>query len=208
MITVIPIITLITSVIVAVGIIYFKEIKTQVRQKEPAIIAELKNKNDEQTIIMKQQNSLIKELQQKIAKVDPAMQTGLLPTDKKPAKTAAKKLFTIDNIQLTPSKEAIALKFDLMNITPNNRRLSGYISIVMKSNSSIHFYPPNSIAKETVKIDFTKGESFTSSRFRPVEAIFPVHKDADHVLFRVYIFSRSGDIVLEQDIPYEIKKTN
>lgn len=209
MVTVIPVITLITSAIIAVGIIYFKEIKNHAQQKEPAIIADLKEQNAEKTVIVNKQQELINRLQQKVAKLDPAMQTGLLPSDKPAGKSAtAKTLFTIDNIQITPSKEKVNLKFDLMNMTPNNKRLSGYISIVMKSNSSIHFYPKNSIAKETVRIDYTKGESFTTSRFRPVDADFPIYAEADHVLFKVYIFSRSGDVVLEQDIPFEIPKTN
>lgn len=203
-----PLITLIALFGAGSLLVYFKQIREVAKRKEPAIIKELKIKNMalKETIIEAQVTS--KTLERKL--ISGASGTGLLTMSFFKASPGQEDMtkspdLAIESISSSQDQKSYALKFNLSNNSSNQEKIAGYIFVMMKSNNSYHFYPGDIFEDNEMQINFNKGEYFATSRFRPVEAKFPLPPKATVALFKILVFSRTGDLLLKQIISKKIE---
>jgi hypothetical protein len=101
----------------------------------------------------------------------------------------------IDNFSNQMINGKVTFKFDLINNQQNSKKLSGYITIVQYHSYGISLYPNISLNNKTPLIQYNKGESFHVSRFRPVIAEFSVPQNSASVWYKIFIFSRTGNLL-------------
>jgi hypothetical protein len=90
---------------------------------------------------------------------------------------------------------------NLLNRTQGEEKVSGYLFVFYKTAQSIHTHPENTF-DQNGQISFNKGEPFTTSRFRPVEAIFNLTNSKVPGTLTLMIFTRTGDIIKKHTINY------
>lgn len=204
LITALPLITVTSLTIVLIGVVYYDQIKESVQQQHPVIIDQLQ----EQLNTVQSRNDDLenfnRDLQERLASGDDVQMAGVetislfRPVAGMQVLTD-RPLLTIDNEEVRRRGEEVQFSFHITNQTPENERLRGYLFVLMKSNNSIHIYPKDGMAQQSFQLGFTSGEPFATQRFRPVENItFPLPQDQRRALFKIIIFSRSGDILHRQ----------
>jgi hypothetical protein len=201
LIIVLPTLTLASISIVILGLVYFKNIVAITEQKEPALISELKIEKEK--------------LAQNLAEYlkDYKLFQGKLTSTKQPnintlsffKKTLGQVDLTqeptlaIDQIRITSDNNQLHFQFNIVNLTKDKSKLRGIIFVIMKDgNNKFSIYPQNSIEDNEMQINFNLGENFTTSRFRPVDAPFELPSAKSNLLFKVIIFSRTGDLIHKQ----------
>lgn len=117
----------------------------------------------------------------------------------------ANSFFKAENISVVSTAKDTRLNFNLVNITEGNKRISGYFHILVKTRSGYYFYPKTITQTDSEYINFASGESFTTSRFRPVNAILPITKEdfdasKEQLVFKVFVFSRGGDLIFVEKL--------
>ncbi len=181
--------------------IYFKQIEEMAKRKEPAIIKDLKTKNLKLATLFQESKQLSEELQKKLVLGKTNISSEIATLDLFKAipgmqDLSAKALFTVENIEAYPNGNKIQFQFNIVNQTKENKKIAGYIFVIMKNQGQFFFYPQSAIAQDSLQIAFNRGESFATSRFRPVNNIFfPLPKKDTSLLFKIIIFSRSGDLL-------------
>lgn len=196
-----PIVTLICIVTISLIFIYFKHIENQLKKKEPVVIQALK---ENQRVLEKkgvELNTLNNQLQKKLlSKAPENLETLNLFKPVLGQKDLSHELaIKIDQVSIKENDDKINFKFNIVNIQPSGQKLSGYIFIILKTLNSFFIYPENAMEHDELQLSFTKGESFGTWRFRPVETNFPNNKQGlDKMLFRIFIFSRTGDLIHKQ----------
>ncbi|MBD67032.1 MAG: hypothetical protein CME62_17655 [Halobacteriovoraceae bacterium] len=108
-----------------------------------------------------------------------------------------KALINIDDIKITTTPKEIKLHFNMEN--QSNEKLQGYISVVQFQENLIQFYPVNELSQKDYKIEYTQGESFGFSRFRPTTATFNRYSNSS-VKYKIFIFSRTGNLLAYKQI--------
>ncbi|MCK5884209.1 MAG: hypothetical protein KAG61_11005 [Bacteriovoracaceae bacterium] len=113
--------------------------------------------------------------------------------------------FKAEKVSVSSTEKETKLNFNLVNITKGNKRISGYFHILVKTGSGYYFYPNTITQTGSEFINFANGESFTTSRFRPVRAVLPISKkefeaSKDHMVYKVFIFSRGGDLIFVKNL--------
>ena len=103
--------------------------------------------------------------------------------------------------QVRTYRKNLKINFTIVNMKRAGLKTEGHIFILMQAENQIHIWPKNVFHKEPLSINFNSGESFSTFRFRPVSALFPLPK-TDKVFFKVLIFSKQGDLMLEKMIPH------
>lgn len=203
-----PLISL-TSVILFVSVLlYFKNFKKREEMKEPKIIERLKSEN--QTLKKQKENYILqtKNLQTKLLTKESYPLGSLTLFKQIPGQidqTDQTELI-IENPTLRKREEKkLTLRFNLANLTKNREKISGYIFVLLKEKGILQYYPANSIPEEKMKIHFNKGEYFATSRFRPVEASFIQTNLSTNLLFKIIIFSNTGDLILKKTIPKKLE---
>jgi hypothetical protein len=86
------------------------------------------------------------------------------------------------------------LRFDILNNLESGEKLAGYITIVQISENRLQIYPQYEITIENNRLDYSRGESFTVSRFRPVVAPFGKPQGLN-AWYKIYVFSRTGNLL-------------
>lgn len=104
----------------------------------------------------------------------------------------------IDNFSNQISKKKMTFKFDIINNQKEGQKLAGYITIIQYHSYGINVYPDQPLAKENHLIKYSSGESFNVSRFRPVIADFPIPGNSASVWYKIFIFSRTGNLLALQ----------
>lgn len=99
----------------------------------------------------------------------------------------------------------IKLEFNLENNSPGQEKLSGYISVIQYQGNMIQYYPNYELSQRNLRLEYTQGESFGFSRFRPTSAEFEkVSKLSTR--YKIFIFSRTGDLFAFKQLgPYNIE---
>jgi hypothetical protein len=102
------------------------------------------------------------------------------------------------------SGSTIKLNFNLENSSPGGEKLSGYISVIQYQGSMIQFYPAYELPQRDLRLEYTQGESFGFSRFRPTVVEFKkINKSSTK--YKIFIFSRTGDLIAFKQLgPYNI----
>lgn len=171
-----------------------------VKSKEPQIIYDLKEQNAKLAASIEKLEQSNQELSVKIAQGSQAVGTAssLLAMIKTPLgfeDVRESKLARVENYSHQTLNNKAIFKFDLINNMPNDDRLSGYITVLQFHSYGVNFYPNLSLNSESQQIQYNKGESFTVSRFRPVIAEFPLPSNSANVWYKVFIFSREGNLL-------------
>ncbi len=196
-----PTFTLICLIIVAAGGIYFKQIQRLAERKEPAIIKKLK---EEKAELMKSTQDIRQDrdrLQRKLSQgVKSESGLSFLALFKQSAgrqDLSASPEIQLEDIEVVSASESIDLSFKIVNMTKNESRLTGYLFVIMQVGNHIEVWPSGVFDNEAMQISFGNGEFFATSRFRPVRARFK-KAAGQNALFKVIIFSRTGDLVFKQ----------
>lgn len=105
------------------------------------------------------------------------------------------KMIKVDQSTILSESSNEKIKFNLINAT-QEMKILGHIFVLKKEGNLLSFYPPHALTDELLPIPFHKGEPFTMSRLRPVEATF-AKSLAGGATYTVIIFSRSGDLLLK-----------
>lgn len=200
-----PLVTMVLLGIVLLGSIYFEQISERAKRKEPAIIKELRETVSGLETRLAETQVLTKDLEERLAKGDTSSDVikstmGLfLPVPGMQDLTRTPNL-AIENIDPILSGDRIQMKFNIINQTKNNEKIAGYIFVLMKQGDKIYFFPENSLQQNEFKVRFNSGESFATQRFRPVDNVyFPYNPSlGTDYLFKILIFSRTGDLLYKQ----------
>jgi hypothetical protein len=205
-----PVVTLVALIVVLAGSVYFKQIAEMARRKEPAIIKDLKAKNAKLATQLTQVTQLNNEFEKKLSSTStkgagfPTLSLFRSIPGQEDLSTTPMLGFETANFELEDNK--VNVKFDIINQTTDGRKLSGYIHIHMATPNKMSFYPQNEIASEDMLLSYNQGESFAFSRLRHVNASFDLTGyKSTKALFKVLIFSRTGDILLKKLIAHNIK---
>lgn len=207
----IVIIPLLVITSISISFIYSMFLKNQVndlRSEEPEIIMTLKSQTE---ILSKQIETLTSEnklLTTKLSlgssKETPLSDFGLFTAPVGMKDLRDEKLLDIKNLAVENTENKTIIKFDLANNSPTNEKLAGYISIIQYQGNLIHFYPNYELGVKNLRLDFSNGESFSFSRFRPTIAEFKKISKIS-ARFKIYIFNRTGDLIAYRQVgPYNI----
>lgn len=109
-------------------------------------------------------------------------------------------LFQMDEVKLSSTDNETTATFNLVNITKDNQKITGHFHVMLKTAKGFFFFPKNLTQTASEYIAFSDGEQFTTSRFRPVVATFPIGKNElleapQAVILKVFVFSRTGDLI-------------
>lgn len=179
-----------------------------IKSKEPEIIEALNSKNKN---LLKQIYTLKKANKELTTKLSQPIETNSSasslyfftpPVGMKDLRD--KELVKFENISVTSNSKNVVLKFNLSNNSPQGDKLSGYISVVQYQGSVVQFYPEYDLSQKNMKLEFSKGESFSFSRFRPTEVVTKKLSTLS-TKYKVYIFSRTGDLLVYKQLgPFNV----
>ena len=112
-----------------------------------------------------------------------------------------KKWLKIKTIDIKFHSTKTLFHFNIINNKKDGTKLLGYIFIAMKQGPQVSFYPYSNILFDKTMTSFDKGETFTISRFRKVESYFDnVSSKNSPATFKIFIFSKTGDIIHYQTV--------
>lgn len=197
-----PMITFISlCALVAIGV-YFKQLEVLAKRKEPVVINQLRESNITLGQKIEELESLNRNLENKLASPvanEREFSTLSLFKQVQGQKDLSKSpALTFEEIEVVPSDNDLTLNFKIVNAAKDGSRQAGYLFVVMKSGNQVAVYPEDSFERDEMQLAFNKGEYFATSRFRPVRAVFNRVPGAREVLFKVIIFSSTGDLVQKQ----------
>lgn len=171
-----------------------------VRSKEPEIIQQLKDQKlalaNELASLKKTNITLTKKISGggKAATSSPLNIMALFTTPLGFEDKRADNLAKLENITSDQVNKNILFKFDLINNKQDTSKLSGYVTIVQYHSEGITYYPAYELNVDSPRLEYSQGESFTVSRFRPVIAEFN-KPNGNNVWYKIFIFSRTGNLI-------------
>ena len=188
--------------------VYFKQLEVLAKRKEPIVINNLRHENTSLSSKIKELEMLNKDLENKLAspvQTNREFSTLSLFKQIQGQKDLSKSpALTLEEVEVVPVENDIALNFKIVNATKDGTRQAGYLFVVMKSGNQVALYPEDSFERDEMQISFNKGEYFATSRFRPVRAVFPRVSGTREVLFKIIIFSATGDLIQKQIVSQTI----
>lgn len=198
-----PMITFICLIaLIAIGV-YFRQLEVLAKRKEPVVINQLRESNVALGQKIEELEVLNKSLENKLASPPSSMVRefnalslfkpvqGQQDLSKSPA-------LTFEEIEVSSNETETILNFKIVNAAKDGTRQAGYLFVIMKAGNQIAVYPEDSFERDEMQLAFNKGEYFATSRFRPVRAAFNRVSGAREVLFKIVIFSATGDLVQRQ----------
>ncbi|MAX66538.1 MAG: hypothetical protein CME66_06350 [Halobacteriovoraceae bacterium] len=209
MITVIPLLVISSILLSFLYSMYLKNQLNQLKSREPLLINQLKSEKEElaNSLSKLKKNNLI--LTQKLSKGSTAETSNsalaLFTTPLGLEDLRSKELIKIENLKLNTNGQRIKLNFDLANNSPDNSKLSGFISVLQFQDNTIQYYPSYELSQKNLRMEYSQGESFSFSRFRPTTATFKklIKSSAK---YKIFIFSRTGNLLVYKQIgPYNIE---
>ncbi len=198
----IPIIVIFSIGFSMISSVYMKRKLEKARSQEPEIILGLKKEKSSLISEIKALKLTNTTLTKKISQGGAAQNiapniTGLMALftaplgfeDKRGDNFAKLENMTNDNLG-----KKLLFKFDILNNKLDGKKLAGYITIVQYHREGLSFYPQYDLTSDSPSLEFSKGESFTVSRFRPVIAEFS-KPNGTNVWYKIFIFSRTGNLL-------------
>lgn len=187
--------------------IYLKNRVNELKSKEPKVIAELKNETDTLKKIistLKKDNIILtKKLSIGSTAETSTSSLGLFTTPLGIEDLREKELLKIEGLKINSKPNKIEFSFNLANNSPE--KLSGYLFVVQYQGNQIQFYPNYDLSEKNLRLEYSKGESFSFSRFRPTIASFTKTSKAS-ARYKIYIFSRTGNLLAyKQPGPFNIE---
>lgn len=97
------------------------------------------------------------------------------------------------------SAKNIYLDFEIHNVDPEQKPVRGYIVVMAKTPAFLAVYPEGAFnPSQNVVLDFTKGETFSVSRFRQVRATFSgVPLEGKKPKFQALLFKTDGSVIAD-----------
>ena len=195
-----PIIAIIALAASFGGAVYFKQIRSFIEKKEPLIIKELRIQNEELQTKLNDQEELVASLTKKMA--NPTVENLHLNLFAPPLgmqdKTSTPTL-SIEETSVTKGDKQIEIGFNIVNMASDSKRLSGHFFVVLKINGHFFIYPEENLIDSEHILKYNQGESFATSRFRPVRVSFKnLPSVIENYLVKIIIFSRSGDLLFSK----------
>jgi len=115
-------------------------------------------------------------------------------------------LIKINEFKIAQEGNELHFHANLLNtIQDENSKISGHLFVIMKTDNALWVYPQNAFSKNKTTINYNSGEPVLFARLRLVDAKFPIPAQNAHPLFKVLLFSRSGDLLHKEVFPYEVK---
>ena len=109
------------------------------------------------------------------------------------------KWLRVEDIEVKFQADRVLFEFNIINAKQDGTKLFGHIFIAMGHGSQLSLYPNAPIAFDQTLTAFGQGETFAISRLRPVKGRFNVAlKKGSSATFKIYIFSRGGDILYHE----------
>lgn len=198
-----PIITTACLVLLIFGALSLKTLRVQAERKEPKIILDLRT---ELADLEKKSEDIFKlndELTTKLSTTTEQAVSSTLPLTLFRATPGQQDLsqtpsLNVEDFEFNVQDQEVAIKFNLVNQDPDGPRQTGTIFILMMTGNTYTFYPQDALSADETKLVFSKGEFFSAARFRPVEARMILPPRFGAALFKVLIFSRTGDLVTKK----------
>lgn len=194
------IISLIAILVIIGAMVYVKNIEKVVRNKEPEIIKVLRTENSLLKEKAEELNILNKEFTKKITS---QIQETPLSTLYFISPVVGQKELTnpaqvnIQDLKVESISDKLYFRFNIVNTTTDGTKLAGFIHIFVTDGNTFQKYPTSVEELENFSLKYTDGESFSTARFRPVEAIFK-KMDRNTLIFKIIIFNRVGDLIHQQ----------
>jgi len=101
------------------------------------------------------------------------------------------------------SRDTINLHFNI--IPSGDSKLAGHIIVLMKNELTVQIYPPAALSTTDYQINYSSGETFSTQRFRPVDANFLKPRKSGNYTFTVFIFAKNGDLLHNQSTILPVK---
>lgn len=98
----------------------------------------------------------------------------------------------------------LVFNFNIIPKIVSDEKISGFIIVLGKYDNVFHSYPEQITTGTSFLADYTLGESFSTQRFRPVEATFVKPVKAGDYSFKIFIFSKNGDLIHTQQVTMKI----
>jgi hypothetical protein len=112
-------------------------------------------------------------------------------------------ILTLSDFKVILNRDALNLRF---NIIPSGEtKLAGHIIVLMKNELTIQVYPPAALNTSDYQINYSSGETFSTQRFRPVDANFLKPRKGGNYIFTVFIFAKNGDLLHNQSTILPVK---
>jgi len=205
--TLLPAITFLSIVLASCFVIYFNEIRNAAKRKEPAIIQQLRlnklNLEKEILTLSTEKATLQKKINQGVSSDDgPSFLSFFKKSLGRTDKTSSPEM-SFDDVQVFKDNKKLRLRFKLTNLTAPTRKLNGHVFIFMQSGSHITIWPANTFKEQNIQLSFSDGEYFGTTRFRPFDVAFKMPENSN-VIFKVFVFNKSGDFVYKKIIAQEI----
>jgi hypothetical protein len=194
---------IICFITILLGAVYFKDVSEQIKKYNPKLVEMLR----EEKATLLEENTISTQLNQELTNklsLSKVEVNTVLPVFKATAgyqDLTAKSFAQIESIESDIKENEIIFRFNIVNGQAGDKKLSGHIFILMKSKGQVNIYPQFSEDPSEGLSEYTNGETFTVSRFRPVEASFMRPKDnKDNLYFQVILFNRAGDLILKKKV--------
>lgn len=195
----IPLIVALSIAFSLLSSVYMKRKLEKSKSKEPELILQLRSDKEalqtEMQILKETNTTLTTKISAGVSSTDSPLNNMALFTTPLGFQDRRKENLTkLENMNNDLVNKKILFKFDLINNRQDEAKVSGYINIIQYHSDGISFYPAYELSVDAPRLQFSRGESFTVSRFRPVIAEFPRPKGSN-VWYKVFIFSRTGDLL-------------
>lgn len=209
--TLLVIIPLLVIASIAFSLLYSIFLKNKIAaitSSEPKKILELRSivsKQASEISNLKKTNTLITEKLSKGSDSETSVNVlGLFTVPVGIQDLRSKELIKIEDIVIKTDKE-IKLSFNLANNSPNNEKLSGYLQVIQFQGNIIQYYPSEELPQKNLRLEYSNGESFGFSRFRPTVANFAKVSDRS-AKYKIFIFSRTGDLLAYKQLgPFNVE---
>lgn len=207
LIYILPTLSIVSIAVVIAGVLYFKQIKEIARRSESQEIIDLRQKNDELIAKEKEISDLNNQLQEKLAQKgvqDSSALQGLGFFKPTPGQIdySTTPPASVQEVVFEESDTELTLKFKIQNDNQDQKKLVGYVFVIHQAEGQFNIFPKESYKDGQLIASYNQGELFGVTRFRPTMVKFPKIKGQN--LFRVIIFSPTGDVLLKNIFKHEI----
>ncbi|PIP94475.1 MAG: hypothetical protein COW00_16755 [Bdellovibrio sp. CG12_big_fil_rev_8_21_14_0_65_39_13] len=203
--------SIVSLFIALVSVLAYQQLRTNMNQVDPEVVSQLKKENLDLTQEKASADVVLKELQDKLSQTaavsdnTPLSILQLYSTVPGANDLSQTPALSMDGFQTVVENGQTVVRFNLVNVTKDSARISGFIFVVLRIDQSLYFYPESSFSEGDLQVLFSNGEIFATSRFRPVEAKFPAPTKPTTALVKILIFSRTGDLMFKRIQSSEIK---
>jgi hypothetical protein len=110
---------------------------------------------------------------------------------------------SLSGFQVSGTRDNTSLLFNI--IPTGDSKIAGHIIVLMKNELTIQVYPSQALNSAETQINYETGESFSTQRFRPVDASFLKPRKPGNYTFSIFIFAKNGDLIHYQSVIMPVK---